>query len=1616
MLNLLSRVFISRFHSHSVSSNYCQSTFPHSTFIRKFFRKPRMDEFDELPKSPSQGGGRKRLSVERIYQKKTQLEHILLRPDTYIGSVEPVTQAMWVWDEGVGMVNREITFVPGLYKIFDEIVVNAADNKQRDPKMSSIKIDINAEKNRISVWNDGKGIPVVEHKVEKLYVPEMIFGHLLTSSNYNDEDKKVTGGRNGYGAKLCNIFSHKFTIETSSKEYGKRYKQSWSTNMSKTHERKLVDSTKSDFTCITFEPDLSKFHMTELDKDTVALLSRRAYDLAGSSPGVKIYLNGNRLPVKNFKDYVQLYINDIKDENGEKLKVVHEQVNPRWEICLTSSDKGFQQISFVNSIATTKGGRHIDYVMDQVSKKLIEVVKKKNKGGVDVKPYQIKNHCWLFVNCLVENPTFDSQTKENMTLQTKKFGSQCSLTDKFLKMAGSSGIVDSIMNWVKFKAQSQLQKKSAGKSNKLKGVPKLDDANDAGTKHSLDCTLILTEGDSAKTLAVSGLSVVGRDKYGVFPLRGKLLNVRDASHKQIMENAEVNNIIKIMGLKYNKKYELDEDLKSLRYGKLMIMTDQDHDGSHIKGLLINFIHSNWPNMLQRRMLEEFITPIVKVTKGSQVLSFYTIPEFEEWQSSIENSSSWKVKYYKGLGTSTSKEAKAYFADMSRHRVRFKYSGPDDDGCIDMAFNKKRADDRKDWLTSFMEERRRCRVDSRPEPGADLYNADTRTLSYKDFVNKELVMYSCADLERSVPSLVDGLKPGQRKVLYTCFRRNDKREVKVAQLAGSVAELSAYHHGEVSLQATIINMAQNYVGTNNVNLLQPIGQFGTRLHGGKDSASPRYIFTMLSPLTRLLFPAVDDNLLTFLYDDNQKVEPSWYCPIIPTILVNGSEGIGTGWSTRVPNHDVREVVANCRRLIRGEDPVPMVPSYKNFKGTIEELDANRYVVNGEVSMIDEKTLEITELPIRTWTQNYKESVLEPMALGTEKVPQQILEYKEYNTDMTVRFLVKMSEQKLKDADGKGLHKFFSLQTSMSCHNTLVLFDEFGCLRKFNNTTEILKEFFQLRMKLYVKRKDYLMGLLTAESKKLSNQARFILEKIEGKISIFNKAKKILIKLLQDRGYDSDPIKAWKEAMQQAEAENAATDDDNESDDQVGSDYNYILNMPLWSLSKERKEDLLKQRDAKQAELEALKCKTPTQLWKDDLDKFTEELDKVEQKEREDAMAPSDAQKKSVFGKGRLKGKVKQLTETKPSPHGIRVVPRIDPALKSRLTAGDKKPGRTKVKKEDPTVKKLDTYFKKVDEDGDKESGPSIDADEPPSLLSRLKKSGSLKAGTKQTTLGFNSLPKKKDAKKKNPWQSDSDDSEDDKISDISISDNSESDFVPKKKTRAAEKEPKKYRFDSDSDNNSLEDIDYGKDKTKPKNQPSSDEEDWKRKVKAKKSKLSSDDEDSEPKAVATESSDEELFATKAKPKLRVKTESGREEESPKPSDKWDEIMGVKPKDKKRAPLKRKKATKATKTSSASDGGQEKPPRKIAKVTLKKLEDSEIEQKKVKPTKPAPAKPKAAAKPKKSKKNAWSSSENEDDDDDSDESLEVSEPVRPRTTTGRQHKPAKYTFSDDGDSDF
>ena len=968
---------------------------------------------------------------------------------------------MWVYNtEKEAMEFREVSFVPGLYKIFDEILVNAADNKQNDKNMDTIKVTMDREKGEISVWNNGRGIPIQIHDKEKIYIPEMIFGHLLTSSNYDDDQQKVTGGRNGYGAKLCNVFSTKFTIETADARSKQKYKQTWTKNMSQMGPAAITPQKGDDFTKVTFSPDFAKFGMEGIDDDLEALIKRRVYDMAGTSKGVKVYLNGERIKIKNFKDYMEMFTKAIKKERGEeavndKSDIVIDGDKERWEIGFAVSDGTFQQVSFVNSIATTSGGTHTNFIADQICARLVDVVKKRNKGGATLKPAQIRNHIFLFINCQIVNPAFTSQTKEQLTTKASQFGSKFSVSDKFIKdIQNKTEVITNILAFADKKAD-QILKKSDGSKRSRMDNPKLTDANKAGTREGEHCTLILTEGDSAKGLAMTGRSVVSPDLFGVFPLRGKLLNVRDASIDQISKNAEIQNIKNILGLKHKQVYT---DCKNMRYGHIMIMTDQDHDGSHIKGLLINFLQVQYPSLLKiPQFLIEFITPIVKVYKGppnkpTKSQSFFTMPEYESWKEAHMHERGWEVKYYKGLGTSTDEDAERYFRDLDKHLKEFHAMQDHEPDLIELAFSKKKADERKEWLRQF-------------KPGTYLDHS-TKSITYENFVNRELILFSMADNLRSIPSVIDGFKPGQRKVLYACLKRNLKKDMKVVELAGNVMGVTAYHHGEASLQQTIVGLAQNFVGSNNINTLEPSGNFGSRLQGGSDSASARYIFTRLSPFARRVFHPHDDPLLKHNTDDGKTIEPEMYVPVVPMILVNGADGIGTGWSSSIPNYNPCDIVDNIRRMMKGEEPVTMTPWFRDFEGKVEQTAPDRYKFSGVIKQTKDTEVEITELPIRMWTQDYKDKIVD--IIKAEKGPSWIKDYDDYNTKQKVNFVIRLDEKHLKAAIEEGLEEKFKLTKTMATSN-LVAFDAQGRITKYANVEEILKAFFEIRIKFYEKRK-------------------------------------------------------------------------------------------------------------------------------------------------------------------------------------------------------------------------------------------------------------------------------------------------------------------------------------------------------------------------------------------------------------------------------------------------------------------------------------------------------------------------------------------------------------------
>ena len=496
--------------------------------------------------------------LAETYQQKTDIEHILDAPDTYIGPVDSDNIKYWTLDESNNIVYQNYDFIGGLYKLFDEGIVNCRDhvvrlqqkkkNKEKNiVSVTEISITVDKATGVITMYNDGNGIDVAKHPENDLWIPEMIFGHLRTSTNYNKDEKKIVGGKNGFGFKLVLIYSKWGKIETVDHIRGKKYKQTFRDNLTTIEKPKIRKSKSGPYTKVEFLPDYERFGIQNLTDDMFNLFKKRTYDIGiVTDKKVKVKFNGKLVHNKNFEQYIDQYIGP-KSES----KRVYEKVNDRWEIvaCVSPLDE-FTQVSFVNGINTIKGGKHVDYVLNQIVRKLTAYIEKKKK--IKVKPTTIKEQIMLFVNCIIENPSFDSQTKESLNTPQSKFGSKCQVSDKFIDKLAKLGIMEAAISLTEIK-DSKLAKKTDGrKTRNIRGIPKYMGANFAGSTKSEQCTLILCEGDSAKAGIVSGLSKEDRNTYGVFPLKGKLMNTLNENQNRINQNAEIANIKKIVGLISNK--------------------------------------------------------------------------------------------------------------------------------------------------------------------------------------------------------------------------------------------------------------------------------------------------------------------------------------------------------------------------------------------------------------------------------------------------------------------------------------------------------------------------------------------------------------------------------------------------------------------------------------------------------------------------------------------------------------------------------------------------------------------------------------------------------------------------------------------------------------------------------------------------------------------------------------------------------------------------------------------------------------------------------------------------------------------------------------------------------
>lgn len=569
-------------------------------------------------------------TIEQKYRKLTDIEHVLLRPGMYVGSTNSREEEVYLFTDG-SFVKTKVLWNPAFMKTFDEILSNSVDEHRRNPKLNEIRVVVNPSAGSVQVADNG-GIPVVKHQTHDEWVPEMIFSSLKAGSNFDDKEERLVAGTNGVGSTLTNIFSLEFTVKTSD---GKnRFEQTFRKNMTERGEAVVNKTRGPGYTDITFIPDLARFGMTEIDAGHVQIMRKRCLDLAACNPALRIFFNGEEHKFGSFKEYCALYSPSVI--YGEE---------PRWKIGISPSEGSFTQVSFVNSVETRDGGTHVEYIVNQVVSWIREQVRKKHK--IDLKPGELRNHFFVFVQSDIVNPGFSSQTKEKLITEPKEFGSKYEVSEKILKAVFASEVVQRILDWAQTKALAD-ERRHLRDLNKNLSKGKVLKLIDAKARERSRCTLALFEGDSATS---AFRQFRNPELQAAFPLRGKFLNVSERTNVQVAQNQEVKDLLAAIGLR------LGEEPRDLRYGKILIYADADPDGDSITGLLVNFFGKYWPEMFEKRLIFRVVTPLVVCARGDVELSFYTDQDFRAWEHAHQKElGKWDIAYKKGLA---SLEASSY---------------------------------------------------------------------------------------------------------------------------------------------------------------------------------------------------------------------------------------------------------------------------------------------------------------------------------------------------------------------------------------------------------------------------------------------------------------------------------------------------------------------------------------------------------------------------------------------------------------------------------------------------------------------------------------------------------------------------------------------------------------------------------------------------------------------------------------------------------------------------------------------------------------------------------------------------------------------------------------------
>ncbi len=1158
--------------------------------------------------------------ASRKVKQISMIEHVKTR-SMWAGSKTPQIIDHYVLvnkaDEKIFQLS-ELRYPPALLKIIDEIVVNAIDHHVLNPKLvKEIKISVTND-GEITVYNDGPGIHIEKTKnlqgVE-MYTPQLIFGEFMAGSNFGDSKDRIVGGQNGIGSKLTVVFSKIFTIETLDSISGLVYKQSFCDGLTRIEPPEIKKATsKKSYTKITFLPNYAEF---DLQINTFAdtlnkLLETRAWQ-AAAYVNAKVYYNDERISLSSFANFCQMFTDNLVLPL-DMYKTDNPDEHP-WEVCIAISDGKERQISIVNGVFMPKGGNHIRHIQNHIIANLRDKIEKEiKKSGAKFNKNYVTNNVFVFMKGPVPSPEFMSQTKESVDDPIEKFanyefkGNMWGKIWELLEPAILSTFLKKQLGDVKTRA-------NRGKID----VPKYREANFCrDSKKCHKCGLIITEGDSAIGTADIGLlskasEEFNYDWFGVFSIGGVPINglkesielkqrrTKDDSdipnnekstktkskkpaesgddlkmppkripNKKILANERMSSLNKVLGLDYNKSYMQNEigdrEFKTLRYGFVVGLTDQDLDGFNIYGLIATYFMTYWPALLQRGFLRRINTPLIRAypknRRKNKVKEFYSERAAKEWMVSIGEADvkkDYRIEYYKGLGShkeaykevtqmfkNINQKIRQYTLDEESFRTLHIYYGDD-------------SKQRKIHLANPVVE---MPSDDLLVPISQHFKIDTKSYQRDNNIRKLL----------SVP---DGFVDSRRKVFFTA-RKNGREVIKVSGLAGKVISDANYHHGDVGLAQTIVRMAQGYPMARNLPLLLPLGNFGTRAKGYKDFAASRYIYTTINHhLADKLFRKEDDYILEYVLDDGNRYEPKYYVPILPYVLLEDTHIPGTGWKIDVYARNIKDVFKNTREMIEGKINKcgKLRPWARGFKGRIKTYKGRCYYVGNYTYDKDTNSVHITELPPNTNSNAYLKGSDEKKSAETKKCIKSLewVEDFEDNTDMDgVNITIYLKEgayEAITSEDSKygndvfdPIESYLNLKEPIYHHINLV--NERYEVVEYKSYEDVFNDWFTFRKKLYEIRIEREKILVELEMMMLQNMQRFSQKHTEYGITNSmseEKAKNIL----KENNYQifNHTILDNPRYTSIQELKDLITREDN------GASYEYILRMSYRDFTKE-----------------------------------------------------------------------------------------------------------------------------------------------------------------------------------------------------------------------------------------------------------------------------------------------------------------------------------------------------------------------------------------------------------------------------------------------------------------